>query len=208
MWYMCPGGFAQVDRESAQLSRLEAVVVVSPKLLLLCSVCLHQWRVPQFALKYPRNPPPPGGETVACYEGSFQRWGAGPTHVRSGQVLPATTVRQPAIQCPTAGPSGRNTHTQRPREGASRYRSYLTRTGLELGDLGWQWHLCLIRIAPPPGGRALYSLVPVVQARSGPPTLDPPTHSPPLGWVPRRCPSAPLHTRMCRLCSISVFRRL
>ena len=30
----------------------------------LCSVCLHQWRVPQFALKHPCNPPPPPGETV------------------------------------------------------------------------------------------------------------------------------------------------
>ena len=28
------------------------------KSLHLCSVCLHQWRVPQFALKYPCNPPP------------------------------------------------------------------------------------------------------------------------------------------------------
>ena len=27
----------------------------------LYSVCLHQWRLPYFALKYPRNPPPPGG---------------------------------------------------------------------------------------------------------------------------------------------------
>ena len=25
----------------------------------LCSVCFHQWRVPQFALEYPCNPPPP-----------------------------------------------------------------------------------------------------------------------------------------------------
>ena len=28
----------------------------------MCSLCLHQWRVPQFALKYPCNPPPPRGD--------------------------------------------------------------------------------------------------------------------------------------------------
>ena len=50
-----------MDHESARLSRPEAVVVASPKPLHLCSVCLHQWRVPQFALKYPCNLPPPGG---------------------------------------------------------------------------------------------------------------------------------------------------
>ena len=32
------------------------------KSLHLCSLCLHQWRVPQFALKYPCNPPPPPGD--------------------------------------------------------------------------------------------------------------------------------------------------
>ena len=53
------GTYALVGHESAQLSRLEAVVVASPKSLHLCSVSLHQWRVPQFALKYPCNPPPP-----------------------------------------------------------------------------------------------------------------------------------------------------
>ena len=31
------------------------------KSLHLCYVCLHQWRVPKFALKYPCNPPPPPG---------------------------------------------------------------------------------------------------------------------------------------------------
>ena len=64
--------------------------------------------------------------------------------------------------------SGRSTRTQRPREGASRWRSGLTQTGLELGDLGWQWSLCLIRIAPSPGRSAPYWLVRVVGARSGP----------------------------------------
>ena len=32
------------------------------KLLHTCSLCLHQWRVPRFALKYPCNPPPPPGD--------------------------------------------------------------------------------------------------------------------------------------------------
>ena len=53
-----------------QLSRLEAVVVASPKppaspdITLMASqpqmpsVCLHKWRVPHFALKFPCNPPP------------------------------------------------------------------------------------------------------------------------------------------------------
>ena len=68
--------WGQVDHGSAQLSRLEAVVVASPKspvspdITPMASqpqtpaVCLHQWRVPQFALKYLCNPPPPRGETV------------------------------------------------------------------------------------------------------------------------------------------------
>ena len=34
------------------------------KSLHLCSLCLHQWRVPQFALKYPCNPPPPPGRPL------------------------------------------------------------------------------------------------------------------------------------------------
>ena len=38
MRYVCPGGVTQVDHESAQLSRLEAAVVASLKLLHLCSV--------------------------------------------------------------------------------------------------------------------------------------------------------------------------
>ena len=71
--YICPVGATQVDHESAQLSRLEAVVVASPKspespdITSMASrtqtpaVCLHQRRVPQFALKYPCNPPPPQG---------------------------------------------------------------------------------------------------------------------------------------------------
>ena len=48
-----------------------------PKLIHLCSVCLHQWRVPQFALKYSCNPPPQGHHlaTIARYGGIFQ--GAG-----------------------------------------------------------------------------------------------------------------------------------
>ena len=71
MRYIRPGGVTQVDHESAQLSRLQAVAVASPKSLHLCSVCLHQWRVPQFALKYPYNPPPlpqGGGDRRALRE--------------------------------------------------------------------------------------------------------------------------------------------
>ena len=76
MRYIRPGGVTQVDHESAHLSRLKAVVVASPKSLHLCSICFHQLRVPQFALKYPCNLPPPlGGETVACYRGRLQGGG-------------------------------------------------------------------------------------------------------------------------------------
>ena len=60
-WAPWAPGSTQVDHESAQLSRLEAAVVASPNSLHPCSVCLHQWRVPQFALKYPFNLPPPWG---------------------------------------------------------------------------------------------------------------------------------------------------
>ena len=38
--------------------------VLMQKSLHLCSVCLHRWRVPRFALKYPCNASPPGGETI------------------------------------------------------------------------------------------------------------------------------------------------
>ena len=34
-------------------------IASTQKSLHTCSLCLHQWRVPQFALKYPCNPPPP-----------------------------------------------------------------------------------------------------------------------------------------------------
>ena len=95
-------------------------------------------------------------------------WGKPRGNLRSGRVLPATTARQPRYQASDGRTSGRNAHAQRPREGASRWRSCLTRTGLELGDLGWQWYLCLIRIAPSPGRSAPYWLVPGMGARSGP----------------------------------------
>ena len=47
IWYIRPGGVTPVDHESAQLSTLEAGAV------------------PQFALKYPCNPPPPGDRNLA-----------------------------------------------------------------------------------------------------------------------------------------------
>ena len=83
--YISPGGVTQVDHESAQLSRLEAVVVASPKPPALPdltpmalqpqkpAVCLHQWRVPQSALKYPCNAPPPqGGRPSRAMGGDFK----------------------------------------------------------------------------------------------------------------------------------------
>ena len=42
------------------------------KLLHLCYVCLHQWRVPKFALKYPCSLHPPRGETIAREGGGYQ----------------------------------------------------------------------------------------------------------------------------------------
>ena len=82
---------------SAQLSRLEAVVVASPKSpespditpmasqTQTLAVCLHQWRVPHFALKYPCNPqgggpslgsrlPPPRGDRRVLW-GEISRGG-------------------------------------------------------------------------------------------------------------------------------------
>ena len=66
-------------------------MVVLPKSLHLCSVCLHEWRVPQFALKYPCNPPcprvgrpslgdrlpphPRGGDRCALQGGNARWWG-------------------------------------------------------------------------------------------------------------------------------------
>ena len=52
-------------------------MVASPKLLHLCSVCLHQWRVPQFALKYPCNPPPHGAGDRRALQGDIARGGGG-----------------------------------------------------------------------------------------------------------------------------------
>ena len=90
IWYIRRGGVTQVDHESARLSRLEAVVVASPKSLVSRditpmasqlqppAVCLHHWRVPQYSLKYPCNPPPPrGGDCRALWGGISRGWGAG-----------------------------------------------------------------------------------------------------------------------------------
>ena len=88
--YIRPGGVTPVDHESAQLSRLapqlrgkpaglavqagaKAAAKPAPraiassstrKSLHTCSLCLRQWRVPQFALRYPCNAPPPPRDTV------------------------------------------------------------------------------------------------------------------------------------------------
>ena len=40
----------------------KCVVLVPRKSLHTCSLCFRQWRVPQFALRYPCNPPPPPGD--------------------------------------------------------------------------------------------------------------------------------------------------
>ena len=79
---------------------------INAKSLHLCSVCLHQWRVPQFALKYPCNlppsggetviwrpfpPPPRGGETVAHYRGGFQG-GGGRKHFAKIQFKPNAKI--------------------------------------------------------------------------------------------------------------------
>ena len=120
--YIRPGGVTPVDHESAQLSRLapqlrgkpaglavqagaKAAAKPAPraiassstrKSLHTCSLCLRQWRVPQFALRYPCNVPPPPGtpslgdrlppptrETVARYPGTLQGGGRVPTAHRS-----------------------------------------------------------------------------------------------------------------------------
>ena len=65
---------------------------INAKVAYTCPLCLRQWRVPQFALRYPCNPPPPPGrpslgdrlppptrETVARYPGTLQG-GRGVTH--------------------------------------------------------------------------------------------------------------------------------
>ena len=82
---MRPGGVTQVDHESAQLSRLEAVVIASSKSLHLCSVCLHQWRAPLFALKYPCNlPPHMGGGGLSLGNRLPPGWGGRPSHATGG----------------------------------------------------------------------------------------------------------------------------
>ena len=74
--YIRPSEVTQVDHESAQLSRLGAVVVTSPKSPASPDITpralqpqtpvvyLRQWRVPQFALKYFGNLTPLWEETV------------------------------------------------------------------------------------------------------------------------------------------------
>ena len=110
----------EVDHESAQLSRPEAVVVASPKspaspdITPMASqpqtpaVCLHQWRVPQFALKYPCNTPPrkretitwrpsppprPRGRPLRTMRGDFKGGGGGQEqHTSAGRVTEQTEM--------------------------------------------------------------------------------------------------------------------
>ena len=59
------------------------------------AVCLHQWRVPQFPLKYPCNPPPPRGETPPP---------KGETVARHGGRLQGGKGSRPMFSCePPAG---------------------------------------------------------------------------------------------------------
>ena len=98
---LCPGGVTQVDHESAQLSRLEAVVVASPKSLHLCSVCLHQWRVPQLALKYPCNLPAALGGRPSR-RGVVDAMGAEGCRLKvsSGTATPTNYCPPPPVQPP------------------------------------------------------------------------------------------------------------
>ena len=72
--------------------------------------------------------------------------------------------------------------------------------GDKLGTSGWQGYLCLIRIAPSPGRSALYWLVPVVGAHSGPSDSTATPSAPQLRRSSRR---ARTHIRCC---SQALFR--
>ena len=123
--YIRPGGVTPVDHESAQLSRLapqlrgkpaglavqagaKAAAKPAPraiassstrKSLHTCSLCLRQWRVPQFALRYPCNapPPPPGHRHLVTVSPphpgdrralprDFARGGEGTSSARAGMI--------------------------------------------------------------------------------------------------------------------------
>ena len=77
--YIRPGGVTPVDHERTQLSRLCWVnhigTASTQKSLQMCSLCLHQWRVPQFALKYPCTPPPPPGRPLRANVGGCKGGG-------------------------------------------------------------------------------------------------------------------------------------
>ena len=97
--------------------RLEAVVVASPKspaspdITPMASqpqtlaVCLHHWRVPQFALKYACNLPPPRGQTVTwrpspASEGETIAWGEisrGRCTVRCAQLCSNSAFAQSGV---------------------------------------------------------------------------------------------------------------
>ena len=67
------------------------------KSLHLRCVCLHQWRIPQFALKYPCNPSPPGeglslGDRLPPGRETVARYGGGGGISRGG------------LQCSELGP--------------------------------------------------------------------------------------------------------
>ena len=80
------------------------------KSLHTCSLCLHRWRVPQFALKYPCNPPPPGrpslGDRLPPPPGRPSR--ANPGVCQGGAGYPPPPCRSPPLVVPRGrggGPS-------------------------------------------------------------------------------------------------------
>ena len=78
MQYIRPGGVTEVDHESAPTLKARGCGGCITQSLHLCSVCLHQWRIPQFALKYPCNlppSPPPGGDRSRATGGDFKGFG-------------------------------------------------------------------------------------------------------------------------------------
>ena len=85
-----------------------------------------------------------GLPTVADHSQSLGRPRSG--QVRSGQVSPGTTVHKPAIKRPTAGRLAETHALRGPERAPSGREGNLPQTGLELGNLGWQW--CLGRSAP------------------------------------------------------------
>ena len=98
MRYIHPGGVTQVDHESAQLSRLEAVVVAAPKSLPVFCLCASV-EATTFCLEIPLQSrqlatvsPPPPGETVTRYGGGRLQGGGHIVGVDGMRGSPASSV--------------------------------------------------------------------------------------------------------------------